>query len=338
MLIRPVQPQDHEQLLSLAKKAGIGMVSLPPDADVLAAKIENSCLSFAGTPTRPKEEAFLFVMEDTATGQLVGTTGVFAHVGLSRPFYSYKLSTVVQASREVEIYSQHHVLHMVNDYTNASEIGSLFLLPEYRRDGLGRFLSRCRYLMIAEYPELFSDIVIAEIRGVNDDKGGAPFYDHLAQHFFQMTYSQADYISATMGNQFIADLMPKYPIYVNLLPKEAQEVIGQPLKASEAAMRLLMREGFSYEGYVDVFDAGPTLQAERRKIRAIRNSRKANVQTIVEHLSGEQRYLISNTRMPDFRMAMDVLEPTPEGGLIISRKTANKLKLEVGDAIRFTPT
>lgn len=337
MLIRPVEHGDLSHMLELAKKAGIGMVSLPPDAEVLAAKIENSRLSFAGTPLKPKEETFLFVMEDTATGELVGTTGVFAHVGLSRPFYSYKMSTVVQASVEVDVYSQHHTLHMVNDYTNATEIGSLFLLPEYRRDGLGSFLSRCRHLLIAEYPDLFSDIVIAEIRGVNDDKGGAPFYDNLARHFFKMTYAEADYTSATMGNQFIADLMPRYPIYVNLLPQAAQDVIGQPLKASEAAMRLLMREGFSYEGYVDVFDAGPTLQAERRNIRAIRQSLKATVEAIEEEVPASQKHIISNARLPDFRMCLDTLSASLEGTVTITRNTAEKLKLEIGDVIRFTP-
>lgn len=337
MHIRPVRTEDHEELLELARQAGIGMSSLPPDADVLGRKIENSMRSFAGEPVRPKEESFLFVMEDTAEKKLVGTTGIVAHVGLCRPFYSYKLSAVVQANSELDIYSQQHVLHMVNDYTNASEIGSLFLLPDYRRDGLGRLLSRCRYLLLAEFTELFSDIVIAEIRGVSDKEGNAPFYNHLARHFFHMTFAQADYISATMGNQFIADLMPKYPIYVNLLPEEAQEVIGKPLKASEAAMRLLMQEGFRYEGYVDVFDAGPTLQAEVRKVRAVASSRRCVVENIVESLGEEAQYMASNTVLADFSMCQDKIRITPDNMATITRATAQKLKVEKGHAIRVSP-
>src|SRR5262245_27586413 len=121
---------------------------------------------------------------------------------------------------------------MVNDYTGASEIGSLFLLPAYRRDGIGKFLSRCRYLMLAQFPDLFDDIVISEIRGVQDKQGESPFYKNLAQHFFQMDFKKADFTYATQGGQFISDLMPKYPIYVNLLDERAQAVIGQPLEAS----------------------------------------------------------------------------------------------------------
>lgn len=338
MLIRPVRTEDHADILDLARKAGIGMSSLPPDADVLQKKIALSVQSFNGTLERPREAAFLFVMEDTETGKPVGTTGIYAHVGLRQPFYSYKMSTVVQVNSELDIYSQQHVLHMVNDYTDTTEIGSLFLLPDYRRDGLGRFLSRCRYLMLAEFPDIFSDLVIAEMRGVNNEDGGAPFYDNLGKHFFQMTFAQADYISATLGNQFIADLMPKYPIYVDLLPKEAQEVIGVPLPASAAAMRLLMREGFRFEGYVDVFDAGPTLQVQRDQIRAVQNSRRCTVENIVESVDSEQQYMISTTTLDTFAICRDNLQVTPEGTVIISKDTANKLKVEKGHVLRFTPT
>lgn len=338
MLIRPATMEDHAQILALAEEAGIGMLSLPPNPDVLEKKIAYSQASFAGNPPHEKEEQFLFVMEDTQNGKLAGTTGIMAHVGLTRPFYSYKLSTLVQASEKMGIYSHQQVLHMVNDYTGATEIGSLFLSPDYRRDGLGRFLSRCRYLMMAEFPDLFADIVIAEIRGVTDAAGDAPFYDHLARHFFKMRFVEADTISATKGNQFIADLMPKYPIYVTLLPQEAQAVIGKPLPASEAAMKLLIREGFSYEGYMDVFDAGPTMQAERGKIRAIQNSRKGTVGKTVPQIDDDNQFMISNSVMDNFRIVRDAMIIEPDGSISLSESTAEKLKVNIGDGIRYSPT
>lgn len=339
MLVRPVTMKDHAELLELAKKAGIGMLSLPPDPAVLEEKIHLSERSFGGHPELPKEESFLFVLEDTSTRKLVGTTGIVAHVGLSWPFYSYKISTIVQANSELDIYSTQQVLHMVNDYTGVTELCSLFLLPDYRRDGIGRFLSRCRYLMLAEFPDLFSDKVIAEIRGVNDDRGGAPFYDHLAGHFCKMTFAQADYICATRGNQFIADLMPKYPIYVNLLPAEAQAVIGKPLPASAPAMQLLLREGFSYEGYIDVLDAGPTVQAERKRIRGVAASRKGAVGKLVDAIASEnQKFMICNSTLGDFRMVVDGADITPEGQFAITKSAAAKLQVGVGDAIRISPT
>lgn len=337
MLIRPVRIDDCDHVLALAKRAGIGMSSLPPDAHVLETKIINSVNSFAQTLERPELASFLFVMEDTATGEVVGTTGIAAHVGRSHPFYSYKISTVVQHNSELDIYTQNHVLHMVNDYTDATEIGSLFLLPDYRRDGIGRFLSRSRYLMLAQFPRLFSDTVIAEIRGVSTPDGHAPFYDHLARHFFGMNFAEADYICATQGNQFIADLMPKYPIYMELLPKEAQAVIGVPLPESAAAMGLLIREGFSYQGYVDVFDGGPTLQVPRSKIRAIQKSRRRQVERIIS-ATDSQDYMIATTKLSSYAVFRDKVHITEDGKIHITQQTADALKVGIGDVLRITPT
>jgi arginine N-succinyltransferase len=334
MRIRPVRLKDHAQILELAHIAGIGMSSLPQDAEVLRGKIKAAVRSFEGRPEYPKEEKFLFVLEDTEEKKLVGTTGILAHVGLRRPFYSYKLSTITQASAGVGIYSLQQVLHMVNDYTDATEIGSLFLHPGYRRDGIGKMLSRCRYLMMAEFPHLFSDIIISEIRGVQDKNGNSFFYNNIARHFFKMEFKQADYIYATQGAQFIADLMPRYPIYVNLLPSEAQGVIGVPFEASKPAMQLLKSEGFRYEGYVDLFDAGPTMQADRHNIRTIRRSHKAEVKALREVES--EPHMICNTRLEDFTIVAGSIK-TENGGVIISPSVAKTLGVKKGDRVRYAP-
>lgn len=330
--VRAARIEDQAYILALAKIAGIGMSSLPQDEEVLREKIEKSARSFAGSPTHPKEESFLFVLEDMENGRLVGTTGIVAHVGLRRPFYSYKLSTISQASSAIGVYSMQQVLHMVNDYTGASEVGSLFLHPDYRRDGIGKFLSRCRYVMIGEFPHLFSEVVISEIRGVQDKAGNSPFYDNLARHFFKMGFMEADYIYATQGGQFIADLMPKYPIYVNLLPQAAQEVIGVPFEASRPALELLKLEGFRYEGYVDLFDAGPTMQGNAHDIRTVRNSAKASV-TAIREVSSEP-HIICNTRLADFMITRGNMEQVRDG-VAITPEVAEAIQAKIGDEIRY---
>jgi len=331
--IKPVRSENYARVLELANIAGIGMSSLPQDGEVLKTKIEHSVRSFAGNPPHPKEEIFLFTLEDLDTGALVGTTALIAHVGLSKPFYSYKLSTISQASSGIGIYSMQHVLHMVNDYTGASEVGSLFLHPDYRRDGIGKFLSRARYMMLAEFGDLFSDIVIAELRGVQDDAGHSPFYDNLAKHFFKMEFKDASYIYATQGGQFIADLMPKYPIYVNLLPKEAQDVIGVAFETSRPALHLLKKEGFTYEGYLDLFDAGPTVQAFRKNIKTVRESVQAEIAAVREIHS--QPYMICNTRrLNDFMVTLGPVEKDGDK-VVITPQAAKALGVNKGDIVRY---
>jgi arginine N-succinyltransferase len=333
LIIRPVTESDHSELLAVAREAGIGMTSLPADADVLEAKIKRAVGSFAQDAQWLGNEAFLFVLEDTDTGAIAGTAGIVAHVGIKHPFYSYKLSTLVQESSELGIYGKQRVLHLVNDYTGASELGSLFLRDGYRRDGIGRFLSRCRYMMIAQFPQLFSDVVISEIRGVQDENGSSPFYRNLAKHFFQMPFAKADFINATQGGQFISDLMPKYPIYVNLLAEEAQAVIGKPLQASLPAMQMLESEGFSYQGYVDVFDAGPTVQAERERIRTVRKSKQA-VLCAIKTVSDTPRMMVCNSVLSNFRATFCGIEETTDG-VALSAEAAKQLGLGVGDTLRY---
>jgi len=332
MLVRPVALSDHAEILALANKAGIGMTSLPPDSDVLKKKIADSVKSWHGEQ-RPEENTFLMVLVDSDTGKIVGTTGVVAHVGMSKPFYSYKLSTIVQSSEKLGVYSQHRVLHMVNDYTGATEIGSLFLLPEYRRDGIGSFLSRCRYLLLAEWPKLFSDVVISEIRGVQDEHGDSPFYKDIAEAFFQMEFKRADFIHATQGGQFISDLMPRYPVYVNLLDEKAQAVIGVPLEASLPAKNLLEKEGFRYQGYIDVFDAGPTMQAERGAIRTVRKSKHIVVSEI-RAVSPETKAMIANVVMPEFRITFADIEEQ-KSGVALTPEAAKLLNVKVDDLVRY---
>lgn len=333
MLIRPVTMSDHTAMMTLAEKAGYGMTSLPQDAGVLEAKIQYSERSFANDPIRENEHRFLLVLENDE-GEIVGSTGIKAHVGLSSPFYSYKLSTIVQASRKPEVYSRNHVLHMVNDYTGVSEIGSLFLRKSFRKDGWGKCLSRCRFLMVAEFEDIFADTVIAEMRGVHDENGHSPFYANLAKHFFKMPFREADYINATEGGQFIADLMPRYPIYQKLLAPEAQAVIGEVNDASRPALMLLEREGFHFAGYLDIFDAGPTVEAESKRIRTVRKSRNVEVQEISTAPLDQTKFILMNTDLANLRITQAHARETAEGGIILFEKDAAALGVHEGNHIR----
>lgn len=334
MFLRPAEQKDHEAVLALAKEAGFGMTSLPPDEAVLAEKIEKSIKSFAGDGSFKGLESFFFVLEDPEDGTLAGTCGIKAHVGLTQPFYSYKLTTITQASQQLDIFSKHTILQVTNDLTGLSEVGALFLLPAYRRDRIGKMLSLSRFMFMAAFGEYFHDQVLAEMRGVHDLEGNSPFYNAVAQHFFQMSFTQADYINATQGNQFINDLMPKYPIYTQLLPKAAQDVVGAVNPASEPAKHMLIRQGFKESGYVDIFDAGPTLIAERAQLRTIKESQVAVVRAIEDMPESATKYLADNEQFAGFRAAMGRMI-VRENGLAVSPRLARRLGVAVGDTIRY---
>ncbi|MEJ0009325.1 MAG: arginine N-succinyltransferase [Alphaproteobacteria bacterium] len=336
MFLRPATMKDHKPVLKLARQAGFGMTSLPPDATVLEEKIRASEASFTGKKLKKGQDSFFFVFEDAAKKHIAGTCGIHARIGLTQPFYSYKLTTITQASTQLDIFQKHTILQVTNDLTGSTEVGALFLQPEYRRDRIGKMLSLSRFLFIAAFPKFFAETVIAEMRGVHDTHGVSPFYNALPRHFFHMPFREADYINATQGNQFIADLMPKYPIYLGLLPKDAQQVVGQVNAASEPARKLLERQGLKYTGYVDIFDGGATLVAERSAVSAVRASKLGRLSRVVELPEGTPKYVVSNERFADFRASFGRL--TDKGGhVVIGPRFARSLQVRPGDTLRYYP-
>jgi arginine N-succinyltransferase len=338
MFLRPATLDDHPAVLELARQAGFGMTSLPPDAAVLKDKIEASVASFAGKYPKPGQESFFFVLEDSENGRhIAGTCGIKARIGLSQPFYSYKLTTITQVSTQLDIFSKQTMLQVTNDLTGATEVGSLFLEPSYRRDRLGKMMSLSRFMFMAAFPNYFADQVIAEMRGVHDVDGNAAFYNALPKKFFQMNFAKADYINATQGNQFINDLMPKYPVYLSLLPKSAQLVVGKVNAASEPAKAMLERQGFKYNGYIDIFDGGPTLTTERTAVDVVENSVRGKIVSISELKEETAKFMASNDQLGSFRCAVGRLEVQPDGGLHMTPRFARNAGVSVGDTVRYYP-
>ncbi|MFM2480982.1 arginine N-succinyltransferase [Celerinatantimonas sp. YJH-8] len=334
LVVRPIRESDFPALLAMADESGIGFTSLPIDEPLLHEKISHSLQSFTHDRVHHPDNYYLMVAEDSETGEVVGTTAIEAAVGLSSPFYTYHLGKVVHASRSLNVYNIVETLTLSNDYTGVTELCTLFLKESHRHGNNGRLLSKCRFLLMAQAPQLFHRLVIAEMRGVSDLQGRSPFWKWLEEHFFSVDFPTADYLTGVGRKEFIAELMPKHPIYVNLLSAEAQAVIGQVHEKTVPALKLLEREGFSNRGYVDIFDAGPTIECSLENIRSIRESQQLSV-VIGDVIGGEEK-LISNCRINHFRACVAKVNINKNRSEVtLSSDTAKVLKVSDGDAIRL---
>ncbi|PKG82562.1 arginine N-succinyltransferase [Colwellia sp. 75C3] len=334
IIVRPIKKSDQKALYRIAVDSGHGFTSLPVNDQLLQQRINHAEESFAKEVTEAGNEGYLFVMEDTETGEVVGTSGIEAAVGLDDAFYHYHLGKVVHSSRELNIYNTVETLSLCNDYTGASEICTLFLSDSHRKNSNGRFLSRFRFLFIAEHKERFSDTIIAEMRGVSDDNGSSPFWNWLEEHFFSMDFPTADYLTGIGKKEFIAELMPKYPIYVNLLSKDAQDVINKVHPQTVPALRLLEAEGFARRGYVDIFDAGPTVESNINSIRTVNQSKRCQV--IIGEVQSTDNYIICNSKVADFRATQAPLSLRDTANqVVISQDVADALMINEGDWVRL---
>ncbi|CAN5131465.1 arginine N-succinyltransferase [soil metagenome] len=328
--MRPARPDDLQTLYEMAKLTGGGFTNLPPDRKSLSAKLERTAEALARPDDSMTDEMIVLVLENSETGQVRGTCQLFSEVGQKHPFYSYRLGTLTQHSRELGRTFRAEMLTLTTDLEGSTEVGGLFLHPRERAEGLGLLLARSRYLYIRQHRARFGDRVIAELRGVIDEAGGSPFWDGLAGRFFGMSFQEADEFNAINGYQSIADLMPKTPIYTAMLTDHARSVIGLPHPNGRAAMRMLEAEGFKNAGYVDIFDGGPTMVGQIDSLRTVAEARDVTLSGT--HTERGDKVLIARGKRADYRCSYGQVVEGEDGTAALDAASIALLGLSPGDS------
>lgn len=333
ILVRTARESDIDSVLELAKQAYPGMTTLPPERSVLEAKLLNSVKSIEKVLENPNEETYFLVMEDSETDTIVGTAAIIASLGAKEEFYSYKLNKVTQSCKELDKRITFETLNLSNHFEGFAEVATLYLHKDYRRNGNGKLLARSRYLFMAQFRDRFPDGVMADLRGYFDEHGRSPFWDAVGSNFFDMTFADADLYGGIHGNQFIADLMPKHPLYVNMLPQDAQDVIGQPNVKGKPALDMLRNEGFRWNGHVDIFDAAPSVDTKIDDIVSVKDSREAEVIGISE-LEHDDSAMIATSDINGYKALISTIS-VEKGGVKMPRQTIKALNIELGDRVRY---
>jgi arginine N-succinyltransferase len=205
---------------------------------------------------------------------------------------------------------------------------------------VGGLLSRSRFMFLAQFRERFPQRICAELRGHFDAEGTSPFWRAVGSHFYQIDFNAADYLSSHGRKAFLAELMPRYPVYVELLPQEAQDCVGLTHNDTIPARRMLEAEGLRYENHVDIFDAGPVLECHIADLRTVRESVVVPVEIVAHGMSPASqdgpRSLVSNTSLGDFRVGATAGVPQ-DGVFRLTAEEASALGVKAGDPVRVLP-
>ncbi|EPF70790.1 arginine N-succinyltransferase [Acinetobacter gyllenbergii] len=335
MIIRYIQQKDIHDLYHLAQKAGFGLTSLQPDMEILAARIDRAIKTVEGKLEK-SEQGYLFALEDITLHKVVGVCGIEVALGLKEPWYNFHVGTQVHSSEPLNVYKALPTLYLSNNHTNCSELCTLFLDPDYRLNKNGKFLSKVRFLFLSAFRQYFEETIVAEMRGFSDENGRSPFWDAVGHKFFDMEFTKADYLSGTGKKAFIAELMPRHPLYVDMLPDEAKAVIAAVHPNTVPAYNLLIEEGLRYKGYVDIFDAGATLQADIENLRAIRDSHvvTAKVESSDLIALGDEPYIVANDDYENFRAILTYSQPDSKQ-VILNEEQAHQLHVKAGASVRL---
>ncbi len=327
ILLRRSTRKDLEAYIAFSEEASMGITTLPQNPMILEQRLKEAEKGF-------KTGVFLFSLE--WNDQVIGSSGITAHRGVSFPLHAYQIRKTKLKNKELNIDRQIDILHFHTIKTYPTELGSLFLRESFRGRGLGSLLSYGRLLFIAEFRSHFAPVVMTELRGISDNDGHCPFWEAVGYHFYHADFRQADYLRIAHPKS-VDELFPHLPIYCDLLPQEAQKSIGKTHPQTEPARKLLEKQGFINSNVVDLFDAGPHLYAPTHKIEAVRNCRIAKVHEIKEKIDSPMEPILIANRQEDFRATS---APILGRGnkMTISEEVAHLLHLNVGDEIRYTQT
>lgn len=332
IVIRPITSKDLGIFAEFSFESLLGITTLPRDRDKLLEKIIHSEECFLQDVKKPGQEEYYFVIEDLTTGRIGGVCGILAQSSRNCTFF-YRVETLETSAHHISAPKEIKVLKVVTNPPHSSEVCSLYLQPTFRHSGLGRLLSLSRFLFIAAHRQRFEKKIIAEMRGYIDQRQISPFWEGVGRHFCNLSFVEL-MTQLDQDRTFVAEVLPKFPIYISLLSKEVQEVIGKTHDSSKPALNMLMQENFSYNDEIDIFDGGPHLEVATQNIRTIKNSALAKINTTTELLSDEFEYILANDRI-DFRACFAKIHFLSPTEAVIHQDVADALLLSRGDSVRY---
>jgi arginine N-succinyltransferase len=333
-VVRPVRTADLPAIERMAEASGIGVTSLPSNREKLFELIQQSQNAFEHeADVDAGREYYMFVLE--ANGDVIGTASINASAGFDEPFYSYRSETFVHASRTLKVNNKVHVLTMCHDLTGLVQLCGFY--ADRSHEALAsELLSRARLMFIASQQKRFGKRVVAEMQGIHGVNGQAPFWDAIGRRFFNMDFAEVERAFASRSKTFITELMPTYPIYVPLLPDEAQQAIGQVHPDFELPFQLLSREGFEADNYIDIFDGGAVLTADIDRLYTVRLSQSVPVEVTTHLPASSSLRLASNERVEDFAATL-VRAEVVDCVAFVSPDGAKALGVSSGEHIRLAP-
>ena len=332
-VVRPVELTDIDALATLAAVTMPGVHTLPKTRDKITASVERSIASFAAHVDIPSEESYLFVLEQSATRAIVGTAAIFASAGSNGTYFSFRNDVIQQVSRDLNISHSVHALTLCSELTAYSQLSGFYLANRSSAGLEAGLLSRARLLFAVLAPHRFGDRFFVPLAGVTDKQGQSPFWEALGRKFFKMDFLDAERVIGGARNRtLIVELMPHYPVYVPLLPGDAQAAMGQIHGDGELAFSLLTEEGFEADDYIDIFDGGPILQAHKNALRTFSGSMVRRVADPEPATASEPlvTYALAASNEQNFRAVVAPC-PSAEAGDTVS------LARDVQDALMVAP-
>lgn len=338
-ILRSVQAKDLKDLYKLSTI--MTFINLPQDEELISQKIESSMKSFKNPSSELFKNYYIFVLEDSEAGEILGVSMIHAQHGTEHePHFYLTVGQEAKFSQTINTGFVHGTLKLGLDTNGPTEIGGLILNPDFRghKEKLGKQLSFVRFLYMALKPERFKTMIHSELMPPFDKNGNSPLWEAVGRRFLNMNYHEADILSRN-NKEFILSLFPSENIYQTLLPIEAREAIGKVGKETEPVKKMLESIGFKYTYEVDPFDGGPHYRCPLKDIRPIREKMTGLLITNKSFDPSKAREVLLSLEHPehDFFAIRTLLQVHGDGQLSIDPQLVKTLGITLPQKVAAIP-
>jgi arginine N-succinyltransferase len=338
-ILRSVEPSDLKDLFKLSNI--MTFINLPPDEELISSKIESSKKSFHNPSKKMWENYYIFVLEDSEKGEVLGVSMIHAQHGTEEePHFYLTVGHESKFSQTINTGFVHGTLKLGIDNNGPTEIGGLILNPDYRghQEKLGKQLSFVRFLYMANNPDRFKPMIHSELMPPLDKYGNSPLWEAVGRRFLNMNYHEADILSRK-NKEFILSLFPSENIYQTLLPMEARESIGKVGKETEPVKKMLESIGFKYTFEVDPFDGGPHYRCPLKDIRPVKEKITGQLIDNRSFDPNDTREVLLSLEHPDhdFFAVKTMLQVHGDGQVSIGPEVIKELGIKLPQKITAIP-
>lgn len=330
-VVRPVEYGDLDQLVALGELSAPGPGGahcMPVGRVALEQAVAASLSAFDTNVTEAGDQTYWFVLADSDGGKIAGCASLTALAGARATYFAFRRDVLRQASVDLSMSHDMPALTMGSDLSRHSHLGACYVRPGTAAEAVS-LLARARLLYAASAPHRFGGHFFATLPGYSDGPR-VPFWDAVGAHFFGMPIAQADaLLGATRNHPAMVEMMPHYPIYLDLLPADAQEALGRCQPAAASVRDALMHEGFEGGRYAGLLDGGALLHARREQLRSFGAERR-DVGAIAA-AAGSASHIVASGRGAGFRALLAGPGDRPCASLNAQHKRA--LALDSGEQV-----
>ena len=318
----PAKVNDLNDIYDLILTSRSGLTSLPKNKMAIKKYIDDSVDSFRSSTNLNSKKRFLFVLKEKVQHKVVGISAITNSINNGNNFKSFKFNKIY-VNDQLDINNSYISLEDVS--SKWSELCSLYLHPDYRYSGVGRFLSMARFLFIFQHKHLFKNELIAELRGLSSDNQGSLFWNYVMQPIYKMSFNEA-LLSISEGKKIDFDLFPKENIYLKSLPQELVSQLGKCHVFTKGAYSILKSESFAESEYIDVLDAGPKLTGSLAKLDELQRVKLLEDFSVKQELVNKKYMLVSSGSDYNFSVYSVIAS---------EQKNRNELLLNYDNQLKF---